>query len=239
MFYFNKCIKHVVLYAFYFLSMGVHAGAYEDFFKAVQMDNVRVVQALLQRGFDPNSVNPEGVPALMLAVREPSLQVAELLASWPTTRTEVRNASDESPLMLAALKGYLPLVKRLVDNDADVNKPGWTALHYAATGGHVPVIEFLLDQSAYIDAESPNGTTPLMMAAMYGSPEAVKVLIQAGADLNLKNQLGMTALDFAIRGQRPNARELIETALARLAERQRRANAATPTGAQERPAQRP
>ena len=239
MFYLNKRIKHVVLYAFYFLSMGAHAGAYEDFFKAVQMDNVRVVQALLQRGFDPNSVNPEGVPALMLAVREPSLQVAELLASWPTTRTEVRNASDESPLMLAALKGYLPLVKRLVDNDADVNKPGWTALHYAATGGHVPVIEFLLDQSAYIDAESPNGTTPLMMAAMYGSPEAVKVLIQAGADLNLKNQLGMTALDFAIRGQRPNARELIETALARLAERQRRANAATPTGAQERPAQRP
>jgi len=89
----------------------------------------------------------------------------------------------------------------------------------------VPVIEFLLDQSAYIDAESPNGTTPLMMAAMYGSPEAVKVLIQAGADLTLKNQLGMTALDFAIRGQRANARELIETGLSRLAERQRRANA--------------
>jgi hypothetical protein len=61
-----------------------------------------------------------------------------------------------------------------------------------------------------------------MMAAMYGSPEAVKSLIQAGADLTLKNQLGMTALDFAIRGQRPNARELIETGLARLAERQKR-----------------
>jgi ankyrin repeat protein len=183
---------------------------------------VRTVQTLLQRGFDPNTVNPEGVPALMLAVREPSLKVAELLASWPQTKTEVRNANDESPLMLAALKGYLPLVKKLVANDADVNKPGWTPLHYAATGGHVPIVEFLLDESAYIDAESPNGTTPLMMAAMYGSPEAVKFLIQAGADLTLKNQLGMTALDFAVRGQRPNARELIETALSRLAERQKR-----------------
>lgn len=239
MFYLNKFIKRFVFIVFFGFSVQAQAGAYEDFFKAIQFDNVRVVQALLQRGFDPNSVNPAGVPALMVAVQEPSLQVAELLASWPTTRTEVRNASDESPLMLAALRGYFPLVKRLVDNDADVNKTGWTPLHYAATGGHVLIIEFLLDKSAYIDAESPNGTTPLMMAALYGTPEAVKVLIQAGADLTLKNQLGMTALDFAIRGQRSNARELIETGLARLAERQKRANASAQPNTADRPAQRP
>jgi len=220
--YINKIVHGLVFIGFLCFGVTAQAGSYEDFFKAVQVDNVRTVQTLLQRGFDPNTVNPEGVPALMVAVREPSLKVAELLASWPQTRTEVRNAHDESPLMLAALKGYFPLVKKLVNNDADVNKPGWTPLHYAATGGHVPVIEFLLDESAYIDAESPNGTTPLMMAAMYGSPEAVKFLIQAGADLTLKNQQGMTALDFAVRGQRANARELIETGLSRLAERQKR-----------------
>ncbi len=233
----KKIIKFIVLIGFFLIQSKVQAGSYEDFFKAVQFDNVRTVQTLLQRGFDPNTVNPEGIPALMLAVREPSLKVAELLASWPQTKTEVRNANDESPLMLAALRGYLPLVKKLVANDADVNKPGWTPLHYAATGGHVPIVEFLLEESAYIDAESPNGTTPLMMAAMYGSPEAVKVLIQAGADLTLKNQLGMTALDFAVRGQRPNARELIETGLARLAERQRR-NVQLQPGPAEQPATR-
>jgi ankyrin repeat protein len=111
------------------------------------------------------------------------------------------------------------LVKQLVENDADVNKPGWTPLHYAASTGQVAVIEFLLDNSAYIDAESPNGSTPLMMAAMYGSPEGVKVLIQAGAELGIKNQLGLTALDFAVRGHRQNAKELIETALQRQAAR--------------------
>lgn len=195
------------------------AGSYEDFFKAVQFDDVKTVQALLQRGFDPNTVNPAGMPGLMLAVREPSLKVAQLLVSWPKVKTEVRNDKDESVLMLAALKGYLPLVKQLVDKDADVNKPGWTPLHYAASTGQVAVIEFLLENSAYIDAESPNGTTPLMMAAMYGSPEAVKVLIQAGADLNIKNQLGLSALDFAVRGNRQNAKELIETGLQRLAAR--------------------
>ena len=221
MLYFKKFKKFIVFIGFLLSSFLLQAGSYEDFFKAVQFDNVRVVQGLLQRGFDPNTVNPEGVPALMLAVREPSLKVAELLAAHPDTKTEVRNAKDESVLMLAALKGYLPLVQKLVDNDADVNKTGWTPLHYAASGGHVPVIAHLLDHSAYIDAESPNGTTPLMMAAMYGSPEAVKHLIQAGADLRLKNQLGLTALDFAIRGQRQNAKELIETGLARLAARQK------------------
>lgn len=221
MLYFKKFKKFIVFIGFLLSAFLLQAGSYEDFFKAVQFDNVRVVQGLLQRGFDPNTVNPEGVPALMLAVREPSLKVAELLAAHPDTKTEVRNAKDESVLMLAALKGYLPLVQKLVDNDADVNKTGWTPLHYAASGGHVPVIAHLLDHSAYIDAESPNGTTPLMMAAMYGSPEAVKHLIQAGADLRLKNQLGLTALDFAIRGQRQNAKELIETGLARLGARQK------------------
>jgi hypothetical protein len=203
------------------------AGSYEDFFKAVQLDDVKTVRSLLQRGFDPNTVNPAGVSGLMLAVREPSLKVAELLASWPKVNVEVRNDKDESVLMLAALKGHLPLVKKLVDLDADVNKTGWTPLHYAASGGHVAVIEFLLDHSAYIDAESPNGTTPLMMAAMYGSPEAVKVLIQAGADLTLKNQLGLTALDFAVRGNRQNAKSLIETGLQRLAARAERAASAS------------
>lgn len=225
MYNFNKLKKCSVFIGFIFLNGIVHAGSYEDFFKAVQMDDVRTVQSLLQRGFDPNTVNPQGVPALMLAVKEPSLKVAQLLATWPKVKTEVRNENDESALMLAALKGHVALVKLLVENDADVNKPGWTPLHYAATAGNVPIIELLLDNSAYIDAESPNGSTPLMMAAMYGTPESVKVLIQAGADLNLKNQLGLTALDFAIRGNRQNAKELIETGLQRVAARKARQQA--------------
>jgi ankyrin repeat protein len=57
------------------------------------------------------------------------------------------------------------------------------------------------------------------MAAMYGSPESVKLLIQAGADLNVKNMVGMTALDFAVRADRQNSKELIETGLQRQAAR--------------------
>jgi uncharacterized protein len=73
----------------------------------------------------------------------------------------------------------------------------------------------LIENSAYIDAESPNGTTPLMMAAMYGTPEAVKLLIEEGADVQLKNAQGLTALQFAQRADRANSVELITTALKR------------------------
>lgn len=225
---------YLVSIVFFGYSSCAFSGAYEDFFKAIQSDDVKTVQALLQRGFDPNTVNTNGVTGLMLAVREPSLKVAEVLASSPKVKAEVRNDNDESVLMLAALKGYLPLVKKLVERDADVNKTGWTPLHYAASAGQVGVIEYLLDNSAYIDAESPNGTTPLMMAAMYGSPQAVKVLIQAGADLNIKNQLGLSALDFAVRGNRQNAKELIETGLQR--ESARSTKAQTPALAASEPA---
>ena len=233
-----KKVKKPIVFIGLLLGIGLsHAGAYDDFFRAIMGDDARSVQALLQRGFDANTVNPDGLPALMLALRVPAPKVADVLISWPQTQVEVRNAQDESPLMLAALRGQLDWVKKLVDRDADVNKTGWTPLHYAATGGHVPVIEYLLEHSAYIDAESPNGTTPLMMAAMYGSPEAVKHLIQAGADLQIKNGANMTALDFAQRGNRPNNIELMQEGLRREAERDARKKAAAAASSQTSPAQ--
>jgi len=226
MFNFKNIKNTIVLIGLLLNFCLANAGAYDDFFRSVIADDARSVQALLQRGFDPNTVNPEGIPALLLALRVPAPKVTDVLVGWPHTKLDVRNAQDESPLMLAALRGQLDLVKKLVERDADVNKTGWTPLHYAATGGHVPVIEFLLEHSAYIDAESPNGTTPLMMAAMYGSPESVKHLIQAGADLQIKNGANMTALDFAQRGNRPNNIELMQEGLRREAERETRKKAA-------------
>lgn len=157
---------------------------------------------MLKRGFDPDTRDPKGLPGLYLALREPSPKAARALIEWPKTNVEVRTAQDESPLMIAALKGDLDAARRLIARGADVNKTGWTPLHYAATHGHLDVIRLLLEQHAYIDAESPNGSTPLMLAAKYGSREAVKLLLDEGADPRLKNQLGLTAIDFAYQAGR-------------------------------------
>jgi ankyrin repeat protein len=211
----------------------VNAGSYEDFFKALELDQPEVVQKLLERGFDPNSPSPQGQPALILAMQKSSNKVAEVLMGWKTTNLSIHNPQMETPLMLAAITNQLDWAKKLIERGADVNQKGWTPLHYAATKGNIEIMRLLIENHAYLDAESPNGTTPLMMAAMYGSPEAVKVLIQAGADLHQTNQLGLSALDFAVRGQRQNAKELIETGLARLAARQ---NQPTPNANPQKPA---
>ncbi|MBK7003579.1 MAG: ankyrin repeat domain-containing protein [Rhodoferax sp.] len=192
---------------------GAHAGSYDDFFIAIRHDQAYTIRSLLQRGFDPNTLNPDKEYGLILALRANALQAVAALLESPATRVEVRTAQDESPLMLAALKGHTALCRQLMARDADVNKPGWTPLHYAATGGHVEIVQLLLDNDAYIDAESPNGTTPLMMAARYGNPETVSALLQADADPSLANALGQSALDFARRADHEKSVELIAAAL--------------------------
>ena len=204
-----KKIKYLFYLIVFIGFFSANAGSYEDFFIAIKQDNARVIQELIFRGFDPNTPNPDGHYGLMLAIKEPSPRVAEALVAAPETRVEVRNASDESPLMLASLKGFRKLCELLIARDADVNKPGWTPLHYAATGGHTEVVQLLLDNHAYVDAASPNGSTPLMMAAMYGSPAAVQLLLHAGADPALKNDLGLTAIDFARQGLKRDSAEII------------------------------
>ena len=203
--YFRNAIYLIVA----FIHLSANAGSYEDFFVAIKQDDGRTITALLNRGFDPETPDPKGMTGLFLALREGSLKAAQALVDWPKTKAETRTADDESPLMMAALKGHLEIAKKLVERDADVNKTGWTPLHYAATGGHLAMIELLLEKHAYIDAESPNGTTPLMMAAHYGTPAAVKLLLESGADPTLKNQLGLTAIDFAHRANRRDAADLI------------------------------
>ncbi|PUE08720.1 hypothetical protein B9Z51_07170 [Limnohabitans sp. T6-5] len=193
------------------------AGSYEDFFRAVTFDDVRTVQSLLARGFDANSVNANAAPALVLAIQEPSPKVAEVLIRWPQTQISFANPAGETPLMMAALRGHLNLVQALLERGVEVNKPGWTALHYAAAGGHTTIVDLLIKHGALVNAESPNGTTPLMMAARYGSALSVKSLIQApGSDLLLQNHQGLTAFDFAVQGRRPDAESLMRQGLARL-----------------------
>jgi hypothetical protein len=208
--------KHFRFFVYLVLALAfslARAGSYDDFFMAVKRDDAQTVQALLQRGFDPNTLDPAGRHGLFVALQEGSLKVADVLVAAPKTKVEWRNAKDESPLMIACFKGYKDLARKLIARDADVNKTGWAPLHYAATGGHVEVILMLLDENAYIDAASPNKSTPLMMAAMYGSTAAVRALLEAGADPTLRNELGLSAVDFAQRGNRRDAAETIAAAI--------------------------
>lgn len=189
------------------------AGAYEDFFIALGNDDAGAIAGLMQRGFDPNTVDEKGQPALLLAMRDGAFRVAELLLRSPQLKVDQANASGETPLMMAALKGHTEWVRRLVERGAAVNREGWTPLHYAATGPQPAIVSWLLDQGAAIDARSPNATTPLMMAARYGAEDSARVLIARGADPRLRNQRNLTAGDFARAAGRDKLGERLDQAL--------------------------
>lgn len=194
------------------------AGSFEDFFTAVHRNHAVEVQAWLRRGVDPNTVDAKGRPALVLAVQLESWQVVAELLKARGLRVNATNAHGETALMLAAIKGHVELARQLIAAEADVNKTGWTPLHYAASGTsehQVAMVQLLLEHHAYIDAASPNGSTPLMLAAQYGPREVALLLLEQGADPTIKNQLGLTAVQFARRAERQELVQEIGAAIRR------------------------
>ena len=191
---------YIKLFVYIIVITGVSlakADAYVDFFRAVGVDNSRTVAELLAKGFDPNTVSESGQVAMYIAMREDSPKVAELLLASPTLNLEATNAAGETALMMAALKGRLDWARKFLDKGAKVQKPGWSPVHYAATGPNTELLALLLDRGADINARAPDMSTPLMMAVRFGPEDNVKLLVGRGAEKSYINERNMTALDMA------------------------------------------
>lgn len=174
------------------------AGAYEDFFLAVSLDNAGEVSDFLKRGFDPNSVEPvRGDTALIVTVHDNHRKVFDVLLGARNIDINARARNGNTALMVAAYKGNKEMAQALLAKGARVNQEGWAALHYAAASGSDEIVDLLLKKSAAVNAPSPNGTTALMMAARAGHIMMVKRLLDAGANLTQKNEQGLNAVDFA------------------------------------------
>ncbi len=171
--------------------------AREELFRAIRRDDAHALRTALLRGADANALDDAGEPAIVLAARSKCWNAVRALVELRGTRLDAANPDGSTAIMYAALHGELQLVRDMVGRKAEVNKAGWTALHFAAANGHVELIRFLLEHHAYIDAESPNGTTPLMMAARQAQPSAARILIDEGADPTPRNQSGLDAAAYA------------------------------------------
>jgi uncharacterized protein len=175
----------------------VRADDNEEFFIATKLDNDRTVRQMLAAGFDPNAASPKGDIALVVALKEDAHKVAAALSSHPKIQVDATNKAGETALMMAALRGNEEWVLRLIQSGAQINRAGWTPLHYAASGAETKLVALLLDKGADIEAPSPNGTTALMMAARYGAQDSAVLLLSRGAKARAKNMAGLDAVEFA------------------------------------------
>jgi uncharacterized protein len=164
---------------------------------AVRQDNGRAMAQLIARGADPNLVNAQGDTLLIAALREGSGGVVEALLVAPGLKVDQASAGGETALMIASIRGDEAAARRLLEIGAQLNRPGWTPLHYAASGGHVALVELYLAKGAKVDARSRGDATPLMLAASENHTEVVAVLLKAGADRQARSDRGMRAADFA------------------------------------------
>jgi hypothetical protein len=204
-----RCALYLFIAAYFSFA---RAGSYEDFFKAIEIDDGRAVTQLLARGFDPNTPDAKGQFGLFLALRGESYKAAQALLPHPDLKVDAANPSDETALMMAALRGSVDWCQRLLDRGAQVNREGWAPLHYAASGPEPKVLALLLDRGAAIDAQAANGATALMMAASYGSEDSVVLLLARGANPKLTDKRNQTAADFARQSGREALAQRVERA---------------------------
>jgi len=169
------------------------------FFTAIARDDDADVRVYLLRGVPVGARDRDGTPALVLAAAERAFKVVRTFLAIPRTEVDLANRANETALMYAALHGSIETAMLLIEKGAQVNRPGWAPLHYAAAGGSERMVELLLDRHAFIDAESPNRSTPLMLAVRQKHEAVARQLISAGADPAVRNDAGLAAADYALR----------------------------------------
>lgn len=105
-----------------------------------------------------------------------------------------------TPLMRAAKLGDLDLVEELLSLGVDIsvlNVDGCNALWLACYGGNHAVMHRLIDAGIAIDQQNGNGATCLMYVASNSKPDLVKLLLDRGANTQLKNFDDFSARDLA------------------------------------------
>jgi uncharacterized protein len=179
---------------------------------AAQRCHLTVVQVLIESRADVNTQNTGfGSTPLMLAAEcnDPALAKAMLAAG---VKTNVKNKVGANALHAAARKGNLEAVKALADAGEAIDEP-WgsrTALSIATERGDEPMVDFLIERGANVNANSGKGLTPVMGAAYYGRTSCVSLLVKAGGDVNASDPEGLTPLMFAAKlGHTETARLLV------------------------------
>jgi ankyrin repeat protein len=187
--------------------------------EAAIIGNAPIIAALLKAGADPNFKTPNGETPLMAAARSGKIDAAKALLAAGADINAKETWGEQSALMWAAAQSQAEMVKFLASSGAnlndhgkvnqwerkiiqeprpkDMNKGGFTPLHYAAREGCVACVQNLLSAGADPDSEDPDRETPLLLALENLHFDTAAVLIQGGANLDKWDLFGRSPVYMA------------------------------------------
>src|ERR1700730_5144687 len=187
--------------------------------EAAIIGSAPIIDALLKAGADPNFKTPNGETPLMAAARRGKVDAAKTLLDGGADINAKETWGGQSALMWAAAQSQAGMVKFLASKGAnlddhgkihqwerkiiaeprpkDLNKGGFTPLHYAAREGCAACVENLLAAGADPDSEDPDRETPLLHALENLHFDTAAVLVQGGADLNKWDLFGRSPVYMA------------------------------------------
>lgn len=132
-------------------------------------------------------------------------RLVELLLSFKECSIDESDDTGATPLILATLKGSLPICKMLMERGANVNHTnlnGHTPVKYAGSKNHKDLLIYLLDNSGNPNSRDQIGDTPLHRCASMEHHECLRILLthpKSGPiiQINAQNNLGNTSLHLA------------------------------------------
>lgn len=134
------------------------------------------------------------------AIKYTEKVLTSTLKSESTIQLE-EDETDLGPLHSAAISGDLKTAAVLLQYNADINARGrlsTTALHFAVWQGHHEFVKFLLTQPKIdFDAVDGHNSTALHVATFSDDDDCIQLLLAAGADLNIKDEIGRTPTMYA------------------------------------------
>lgn len=154
--------------------------------EAAEQGDSEAVRGLLIQGADVNAALGDGTTALHWAVFHDDLELVRLLLKAGANTKAALRVDASTPLFMAASNGNASVIEALLKAGAEVNAAtanGATPLMRAASAGSVPALTALLKSGADVNSKEPvHGQTALMFAAVENRSEAIKLLMERGAD---------------------------------------------------------
>jgi ankyrin repeat protein len=189
---------------------------------ASQGKHWETAKILLEKGANSALQNAQGQTSLMSAVLTGEAKMVNLLINSTKTgslNSELENADFlvNTPLMTAAVHGYLDIVKILLDNGAKVeSRNRWkeSALILAASKGFREIVRLLIQYGADLHSEDITEKTALLRAAQTGHLLVVEMLLAQGANLHINAiDLGGEGGTALIQAARNGHNDVLQTLL--------------------------